>query len=93
MMMKNSLFLLISNALGRGPTKDDEEFSIFVVFKCFRKGVWGWGGGPLTMVKDSLFLVISNVHEGSPLMMMKGALFLPISNVLGRECVTVEGAH
>ena len=30
-------------------------------FKCFRKGLWGWGGGPLMMMKNSLFLLISNV--------------------------------
>ena len=30
-------------------------------FRCFRKGVWGWGGGPLMMMKNSLFLLISNV--------------------------------
>ena len=47
MMMKDSLFLLISNVLGRecgagrGPTNDDEEFFISSDFKCFRKGVWG----------------------------------------------------
>ena len=44
MMMKNSMFHLISNILGRGPTNDDEEFSVSVVFKCFRKGVWGQNG-------------------------------------------------
>ena len=44
MMMKNSLFLLISNVLGRGPTNDVEEFSVSVVFKGFRKGIWGWEG-------------------------------------------------
>ena len=47
--------------LGRGPTNDDEGFFISVDFKCFRKDVWGWGGGPLMMLKDSLFLLISNV--------------------------------
>ena len=48
---------------GRGPTDDDDGFSVSADFKCFRKGVWGWGGGPLMMAKDSLFLLISNVLE------------------------------
>ena len=67
MIMKDSLFLLISNVLGRecgagrGPTGNDEEFLVFADFKCFRKDVYGWGGGPLMMLKDSLFLLISNV--------------------------------
>ena len=66
MMMKNSLFLLISNVLGsgsaagEGATNNDKGFIVSADFKCFRKGVWGWGGGPLMMVKDSLFLLISN---------------------------------
>ena len=44
MMMKDSLFLLISNVLGtgcgakRGPTNDNEEFSVSADIKCFRKG-------------------------------------------------------
>ena len=60
MMVKDSLFLLISNVLGRGcgagrgPNNDDEGFFVSADFKCFRKGVWGWGGGPLMMMKDSL---------------------------------------
>ena len=47
--------------LGRGPTNDDEGFFVSADFKCFRKWVWSLGRGPLTMVKDSLFLLISNV--------------------------------
>ena len=67
MMMNESLFLLISNVLGRGcgmgrgPTNDGEGFIVSADFKCFRKGVWGWGGGPLMMMNDSLFLLILNV--------------------------------
>ena len=67
MMMKDSLFLLISNVLGRwcgpgrGPNNDDEGFFVSADFKRFRKGVWGWGRGPLMMMKHSLFLLISNV--------------------------------
>ena len=44
-----------------GPTNDDEGISVSADFKCFRKWVWGWRGGPLMTVKDSLFLQISNV--------------------------------
>ena len=57
MMMKESLFLLISNVLGRGcghcgagrrPTNHDEGFFVSADFKCFRKRMWGWGSpGPL----------------------------------------------
>ena len=61
MMTKDSLFLLISNVFGGGPSNDDERISVCADFRCFRKGVWGWGGGPLMMAKDSLFLLISNV--------------------------------
>ena len=63
MMMKASLFLLISNILGRGlgagegATNDDEGFFVSADFKCLRKAVWG----PVMMMKDSLFLLISNV--------------------------------
>ena len=39
---------------GRGPTNDDEGISVSADFKCFRSGVWGCGGGPLMMVKDSV---------------------------------------
>ena len=46
MMMKDSLFLLISNVLGRGPSNDDEGISVSTRSKCFTKWVWGWGGGP-----------------------------------------------
>ena len=47
MMIKDSLFLLISTVLGRwcgpgrGPINDDEGFFVSADFKCFRKGVWG----------------------------------------------------
>ena len=67
MMMKDSLSLLFSNVLGRGcgtvrgPTSHDEGFFVSADFKCFRKGVWGLGGGPLIMMEEFLFLLISNV--------------------------------
>ena len=48
---------------GRGPNNDNERFLVSADFKCFRKGVWGWGGGPLMSLKDSLFLLISNVSR------------------------------
>ena len=80
--------------LGKGPVKgpinDDEGFFVPADFKCFRKGVWGWGGDSLINMKDSLFLLISNVSEGGvgpeggPPMMVKDSLFLLISHVLGR---------
>ena len=44
MVMKASLFLLISNVLGRecgawrGPTNDGEGFFVSADFECFRKG-------------------------------------------------------
>ena len=47
MMMKDSLFLLISNVLGRGcgagrgPNNDDEGFFVSADLKCFRKGMSG----------------------------------------------------
>ena len=41
MMVKDSLFLLISNVLGRGPNNDDEGISVSADFKCFKKEVWG----------------------------------------------------
>ena len=50
MMMKDSLFLLISNVIGRGcgarrgATNDDEGFFVSVDFKCFRKEVWDQKG-------------------------------------------------
>ena len=47
--------------LSREPTNDDERSSVSADFKCYRKGVLGWGGGPLMMMKNSLFLLISNV--------------------------------
>ena len=46
--------------LGRGPTNDDEEFSVSAVFKCFRKGMRDWGG-PLMKIKNSLLLQFSSV--------------------------------
>ena len=52
------------------------------------------------MMKDSLFLLISNVlgrgcgaREGGPLMMMKESMFLLVSNVLGSGCRAGEGAN
>ena len=59
MMMRGSLFVLISNVLGRGcgagrgPTNDDEGFFISADFECVRKDVWGWGEGPVRMIKNS----------------------------------------
>ena len=47
--------------LGWRPTNDGEGFFGSVDFKFFRKGVLGWGRGPLMTRKDSLFLLISNV--------------------------------
>ena len=47
--------------MGRGPTIDGEGLIVSADFKSFRKGVWGWGGGPLMMMNNSLFLLISNV--------------------------------
>ena len=47
--------------LGKGPIIDAEGFFVSADFNCFRKGVWGWGSGPLMIVKDSLFLLISTV--------------------------------
>ena len=44
MIMKDSLFLLISNVLGRGPTNYEEGISVSADFKCLRKGLWGWEG-------------------------------------------------
>ena len=50
MMIKDSLFLLISTVLGRGsgpgrgPSNDDKGFLVSDDFNCFRKGVWGWEG-------------------------------------------------
>ena len=71
MNMKDSLFLLISNVLGRGcgtrrgPTNDGEGFFVSADFKCFRKDVWRWGGGPVRMTNDSLFLLIYT-YLGAP---------------------------
>ena len=50
MMMKDLLFLLISNIFGRGfgagrrSTNHVEGFSISADFKSFRKGAWGREG-------------------------------------------------
>ena len=49
--------------LGRGPTNDGEGFFVSACVKCFRNGVWGWGGDLLMNLKDSLFLLISNVSR------------------------------
>ena len=35
-----------------GPTNDGDGFSFSADFKCFRKGVWAWGGGPPMMMGD-----------------------------------------
>ena len=45
MMVKDSLFLLISNVLGRGLINVDEGISVSADFKCFRKEVWSWREG------------------------------------------------
>ena len=47
--------------LEKGPTNDDEGFFVSADFKCFRNGVLGREGAPLMMMKDSLFLLISNI--------------------------------
>ena len=41
LMMKDYLFLMISNIVGTGPTNDDKEFFVSAEFKCFRKGAGG----------------------------------------------------
>ena len=70
MMVMDSLFLLILNVLGRGcgagmgHTNDEEGCFVSADFKCFMKGVWDWGGGPLIMMKGTLFLLSSNVLRG-----------------------------
>ena len=46
--------------MGRGPTNDGERFFVSADFKCLRRGVWGLRC-PLMIMKDSLFLLISNV--------------------------------
>ena len=51
--------------LTRGPTNDDEGFFVSADLKCFRRDVWGWGGGPVEMMKDSLFLLIY-LYQGAP---------------------------
>ena len=48
----------------KGPINDDEGFFASADFNCFRKGVWGLGGGPIMTMKDSLFLMNSNVLGG-----------------------------
>ena len=48
--------------LGRGPTNDGEGLFVSADFKCFRKGVWHWGGGPLIANDgEGFFLLILNV--------------------------------
>ena len=50
MMMKDYLFLLISDVVGRGcgagrgPTNDGEGLSVSAYFKCCRKWVWSGEG-------------------------------------------------
>ena len=51
--------------LGRGPTTDDEVFSLSADFECFRKKGEGLGRGPLMMMKDYLFPMISMFYEGA----------------------------
>ena len=72
--------------LGRGPTTDDEVFSVSVDFKCIRKKGEGLGRGP---TNDDEKLSFSTdfkcfMKGGSPLM-IKYSLFLLISNVLGKR--------
>ena len=93
MMMKDSLLLLISNVLGRGPSNDDEGISVSADFKCFRKWVWGWGRGPLMMVKDSLFPLISNVLGRGPINDDEGISVSVDFKSLGRGCGAGEGAQ
>ena len=52
--------------LGKGATNDVEGFFVSIDFKYFRKGVCGWGRGPLMMVKDYLFQLILYVLERGP---------------------------
>ena len=50
--------------MGQGPINDDEGYFVSADFKCFRSvGGLGLGGGPIMMIKDSLFLLISNVSK------------------------------
>ena len=52
MIKEDLLLLLISNVLGRGcgagrgPLMLVKDSLFLPNFRCFRKGVWGWGGGP-----------------------------------------------
>ena len=55
-----------------GLINDDKGFFVSADFKRFRKGVWGRGRGPLMMMKDSLFLLVSNVL-GSACWALEGA--------------------
>ena len=50
-----------SVGLGRGPTNDVEGFLVSAHFKYFGNGVRGLGGGPVMMMKESVFLLVSNV--------------------------------
>ena len=52
--------------LGRGPTNDDEGFFVSADFKCFRKKVWGWGGGPLMNMKDFFLFLLIYSYQGAP---------------------------
>ena len=61
MMMKDSLFLLISNVLRRereGPNNDDE--------RPLPPNNGDEREGPIMMMKDSLFLLISNILGRGP---------------------------
>ena len=43
--------------MGRGPNNDGEGFFVSADFKCFRKGVFGWGGVP-TNDGEGLFVSV-----------------------------------
>ena len=58
-----------------------------------RKGVCGWGRGPLMMLKDSLFLLISNVLGRGPINDDEGISVSVDFKSLGRGCGAGEGAH
>ena len=75
-MIKDSLFLLSSNVLGRGQTLRVSQWlktklqSNFVISSLATsrpvesgERVWGRGRGALKMMKNSLFLLISNILE------------------------------
>ena len=83
MMMEDSLFLLISNVLGRGcgaregahsrPSNDVEGFFVSAYFKMFKEGGVGLGRRPTN--DDEGFFVFADF------------------NVLGRGCGAREGAQ